>query len=84
MSHSILFGLTMIFIFTLVSVSADVIREEHPIRANQAWSLLNYPNPFKEPSECQMSAPGYICDPDVVLELEEGKIIFIKVVFSFF
>ena len=50
-----------------------MVAEETETRTNQAWSLETYPNPFETPDLCQMTEPGYICDPDMVLEVDEGK-----------
>lgn len=55
-------------------VTGEVIADDSITRTNKQWSLETYPDPFSNPGGCQMTNPGYICDPDMVLEHEEGKV----------
>jgi hypothetical protein len=64
--------LTIALIVAARGATSEVIPDDSQTRVSKPWSLESYPNPLENPEACEASSEVYICDPDMVLELEEG------------
>ena len=41
--------------------------------ANPPWSPELFPNPYTHPLRCNRPRPSFVCDPDKIITVEEGK-----------
>jgi len=49
------------------------INDEEEEADDWLWNKEDYPNPFEMPPYCRRTKPSFVCDPDRVLSIIEGK-----------
>eukprot|EP00913_Durusdinium_trenchii_P035955 g33640.t1 len=57
----------------LIHTAAIVHHADQTTELRDHWTADAVPNPMKSPEQCGLSAPGHLCDPDLLLSENERR-----------